>query len=225
MLQPDLRCYHHPEREATSQCDRCGDYLCAQCVKEWAGQHLCGKCFKHSIRHMSPREGWKACVMNLVGVVAFAPLLILLEAGLHLREIGPWVFAFVLVPLFGWAGIRARGARGPLRDGARELLTSIAFTSLAGVAGTVSLAGSFLLTRWGGPSGLGKELGALLMFAGMGTCLVLLVISFVRWGRAVRRGVAPTSAVVVSFLSTLVGLLVSGLFVAFYILMAFFFVM
>ncbi len=32
-MEPDLRCYHHPEREAASQCDHCGDYLCAECVK------------------------------------------------------------------------------------------------------------------------------------------------------------------------------------------------
>jgi len=46
-MHPDLRCYYHPDREATSQCDRCGDYLCAQCVKDLFGTPLCAKCLKH----------------------------------------------------------------------------------------------------------------------------------------------------------------------------------
>ena len=41
---PDLRCYYHPDREATSQCDRCGDYLCAECVQRYAGLEVCGRC-------------------------------------------------------------------------------------------------------------------------------------------------------------------------------------
>ena len=45
-IQPDLRCYHHPERTATSQCDRCGDYLCAECMKELAEQYLCPTCYR-----------------------------------------------------------------------------------------------------------------------------------------------------------------------------------
>ena len=43
-MQPDLRCYHHPEREATGQCDRCGDYLCAECQRELANKQLCDRC-------------------------------------------------------------------------------------------------------------------------------------------------------------------------------------
>ena len=45
MNEPDLRCYHHPEREATGQCDRCGDYLCPECVWAFGEQHVCGACF------------------------------------------------------------------------------------------------------------------------------------------------------------------------------------
>ena len=45
-MQPDLRCYYHPDREATSQCDRCGDYLCGECVLEWKEQMLCDTCYR-----------------------------------------------------------------------------------------------------------------------------------------------------------------------------------
>ena len=43
-IEPDLRCYYHPEVTATSQCDRCGDYLCDECLVIYLGDHLCRTC-------------------------------------------------------------------------------------------------------------------------------------------------------------------------------------
>ena len=43
--EPDLRCYYHPEREATNQCDRCGDYLCGECVQSLRREQLCPTCY------------------------------------------------------------------------------------------------------------------------------------------------------------------------------------
>ena len=57
-MEPDLRCYHHPEREATNQCDRCGDYLCEVCVSIHDDRHLCRTCWaevapsKRDARHL-----------------------------------------------------------------------------------------------------------------------------------------------------------------------------
>ena len=45
-MKPDLRCYYHPDREATSQCDRCGDYLCAECMQELEAEYLCRTCYQ-----------------------------------------------------------------------------------------------------------------------------------------------------------------------------------
>ena len=45
-LEPDLRCYHHPDRQATAQCDRCGDYLCEACFHEHKDLHVCPRCLK-----------------------------------------------------------------------------------------------------------------------------------------------------------------------------------
>ncbi len=64
-MNPDLRCYHHPERGATSQCDRCGDYLCSECVNEHDELHICARC----LEDVTPREeigksAKIACVMN-----------------------------------------------------------------------------------------------------------------------------------------------------------------
>ena len=44
--EPDLRCYHHPGRKAEGQCDRCGDYLCAECIKTRNEQPLCPGCYR-----------------------------------------------------------------------------------------------------------------------------------------------------------------------------------
>ena len=45
-LAPDLRCYYHPERAATSQCDTCGDYLCEECTAQHEGDYLCPRCHR-----------------------------------------------------------------------------------------------------------------------------------------------------------------------------------
>ncbi len=57
-MQPDLRCYYHPELEATSQCDRCGDYLCTECVVSHKKMLLCERCVKDVVK---PARGtfWK----------------------------------------------------------------------------------------------------------------------------------------------------------------------
>ena len=43
--EPELNCYYHPTTLATSQCDRCGDYLCGYCVQVFNEEHLCDRCF------------------------------------------------------------------------------------------------------------------------------------------------------------------------------------
>ena len=58
-MEPDLRCYHHPEREAVNQCDCCGDYLCSECVQEFRGEYVCSKCLKWRIAEVRKREGRK----------------------------------------------------------------------------------------------------------------------------------------------------------------------
>ena len=83
-MQPDLRCYHHPEREATSQCDRCGDYLCAECVTEFREQYLCATCLKEVRPRDTSRDNLNnAGVLNMMACVAspFAPLALLLYLG------------------------------------------------------------------------------------------------------------------------------------------------
>ena len=43
-VKPDLRCLHHPHRPATGQCDRCGDMLCGECIREYMLQSICPAC-------------------------------------------------------------------------------------------------------------------------------------------------------------------------------------
>ncbi len=65
MSEPDLRCYYHSDREATSQCDRCGDYLCAECVNEHDELHVCAKCFEDIRPRDEIGESARiACVLN-----------------------------------------------------------------------------------------------------------------------------------------------------------------
>jgi len=77
MTEAELRCYYHAEREATSQCDRCGDYLCDECVHEHDGLHVCARCFED----IRPREeigtsAKIACVINALACSIWPVLLI-----------------------------------------------------------------------------------------------------------------------------------------------------
>ena len=66
--RPDLRCYYHPEREATNQCDRCGDYLCDDCVRILIREHVCTTCYD---RHFGDRTlmDWGEAAVGVVGRV------------------------------------------------------------------------------------------------------------------------------------------------------------
>ena len=63
MSEVDLRCYHHPEREAVNQCDRCGDYLCGECWLWFRGEHVCHTCHKDLSRATLGKTGRIACVI------------------------------------------------------------------------------------------------------------------------------------------------------------------
>ena len=65
---PDLRCYYHPERAATSQCDRCGDYLCGECVLYREGEHNCRTCYRLLVLPRTPALFWPAVLVNVAGI-------------------------------------------------------------------------------------------------------------------------------------------------------------
>ena len=70
-MLPDLRCYYHPRREATSQCDLCDDMLCRLCVREHEGQHICKTC-KKRIMQGGPStyvNRWSLVVAVLYGLI------------------------------------------------------------------------------------------------------------------------------------------------------------
>jgi len=76
-MNPDLRCYHHPECEATSQCDRCGDYLCGDCVNEHDELHVCARCLKDIKPRVEIGMSAKiACIMNALACSNWLLLLI-----------------------------------------------------------------------------------------------------------------------------------------------------
>ncbi len=66
MSEVELRCYHHPEREATSQCDRCGDYLCSECVRQHDELRVCAKCRKDIIKRESGMSRAKRIVLAVL---------------------------------------------------------------------------------------------------------------------------------------------------------------
>ena len=73
-----LRCYYHPDREATGQCDRCGDYLCSECARCHEGMQVCGPCHDRLVWH-------KASLLTRIRSIAGKPrtwyILAVLSAG------------------------------------------------------------------------------------------------------------------------------------------------
>ncbi len=86
-MEPDLRCYYHPESEATSQCDRCGDYLCDDCVIIHDNPHLCRTCWaevapsQREARHLKLLSTFFYIYAVLVAVGAIS------EASIWLRQL------------------------------------------------------------------------------------------------------------------------------------------
>ena len=213
VMQPDLRCYYHPEREASSQCDRCGDYLCAECVKEWDGQWLCAGCLKEA---SSPSLRWRgklACILNLAAAVAFFPLWFIAGVSVYDRNLLAAV-SYSLAPMvvFAAAGVLSKRARLTAERGADFLLGSVWGTSLAGLAGSAIVLIGVLVAGLDSLDTTEEMKFLLPMTLPMVLGGWLLMPAMVRWFRAVRMGVKPLWAVVVSFLSTIVGIGVFGIF-------------
>jgi len=95
--RPDLRCYHHPGREATNQCDRCGDYLCDDCVRPLGAELICTACYDRHFGDSTLSEhfehivwlAWRA--LRLIAIIGAVVLLVI---------IGVAIIAF-LVGLYG----------------------------------------------------------------------------------------------------------------------------
>ena len=77
MTAPDaeLTCYYHPDQAATSQCDRCGDFLCPACVKEYRGQFLCGRCTDEVRQEPADPIAYRA-LTRIISFFAWASLLV-----------------------------------------------------------------------------------------------------------------------------------------------------
>ena len=136
--QPDLRCYYHPDREATSQCDRCGDYLCAQCVQEYDEQYLCAKCLRDVMRPKAPAAVKKACAAVFIGgIMVFLSIMQqavmrLLPRWVELEEPGLWVLC--TVPVFALALFWCHRANKVDSPAEGRLVHSIRMTSICQLA-------------------------------------------------------------------------------------------
>ena len=75
-MKPDLRCYYHPEREATSQCDVCGDYLCGKCMRSFKKEHVCGTCYEWRTRKERMRALGNDIAKALMGGAKFLVILV-----------------------------------------------------------------------------------------------------------------------------------------------------
>ena len=206
LAHPDLRCYHHPDLEATSQCDRCGDYLCGECAQQHEELALCPQCLAYLSRPVVPRRGKTACVVNLLAVAVYVPGSWLAEwvwaerGGRPVDGIALWGLAMA-VP-FTWVAARTYRTQREATGGARMLLRSVLLTAVVGQWVGVVMAAAWLPGDY-----VPSDEWWVFFF---GACFVLCLVSLLLWMVAFRVGVAPAWTAVVSFLSALIANLISG---------------
>jgi len=193
-MQPDLRCYYHPDREAAGQCDRCGDYLCAECVREHDELQVCPQCLSYLTRPELPTLAQLACLLNLVAIVMFIfiPALRVEMSGLVFEL--PIIVLAIILAVGGWSR---------KCDAAWNLQLSVLLLSCLPL-----LFVGCLLAHVVRPSGEGILVLAWLV-AG-----ALFLVSFIFWLWAVIEGVKPLWAVIVSLVTMLAWLALLG-FVAY----------
>ena len=168
-MQPDLRCYYHPDREATSQCDRCGDYLCGECAREHEGLHVCEKC-RLDLTPMNDlgRLGVAASIFAFVASLFWGWGLLELYGIAHLGidddpamvvSMGASVAAIILA----FAGARGCGK-------GRKWLNAAVATFAAGSALPLAVFGA--VSKWSGV--LGRRRGVVVWCAlALGLCVVI----------------------------------------------------
>ena len=193
-MKPDLRCYYHPEREAANQCDRCGDYLCAECVKELQEQYLCATCIKDLTRATLGKTGRIACVIVFASlfvgwaIAAISSWLVRPDQGSWTALVyGLYAISSILLPLA--ALILALIGRKAERPAARKVRTAVAVYSAVGVGGGLM---SFVLMAVSRISGLSGSLG-LMVVAVITGCLFVAggIFAGVLLLQALRRGIQP----------------------------------
>ena len=188
-MQPDLRCYYHPDREAGGQCDRCGDYLCVQCVREHEELQVCPQCLSDLTLPELPKPAQRACLLNLASIVVVILSLMTGMFELIVLELPIAVMAIVL----------ARRKWKWKADAASDMQICIMSLSCYTLFFPVGLLLSYSLARY----------YSVPLFANM-MCPVAVVVmlhTWAFWWAAVVRRVKPLWAVIVSFVA-LVGCLV-----------------
>ncbi len=188
-MQPDLRCYYHPDREAGGQCDRCGDYLCVQCVREHEELQGCPTCLSYLTRPELPKLIRYACLLNLVAIVVVIPWLMMGMFGRMMLDMlvaleVPIVFSSIVLAMAGWS---------EKRDAAGKLQVSVLLLSCLP---PIFFFGCLLDGTWGPPDG---EISVLAWLAAG----ALFLVSFIFWLWAVIEGVKPLWAVIVSLATML----------------------
>ena len=193
-MEPDLRCYHHPEREATSQCDRCGDYLCGDCVHEHDQMHVCERC----LEDIRPREeigksAKIACVLNALACSfwladlfsTMLPLSVELIVSVRHILLVISVTTSVVAALLALSGVRSKASG--------ELLFRLSVLMAAGSSAI------FIAVELMAPDGI---LGPRVMLIIRG-CLALVLTSIVLLGASVWKKARPLWALIVALFAPL----------------------
>lgn len=205
-MVPDLRCYYHPDVEATSQCDRCGDYLCGQCSAGHEGLELCLACVRDLTASDLGPEGLWACVLCLAGSgVVFSGFFFGVVAVFFARWFTPVrvaLWPLCMAVLSGAAllfvssfilSLRGQDADKPRAGGLRRAVQLFSLGATVALGPIIALACS--RQPLSGPM-LSEQLGG-------ATALAFAAIATVMWARSFRQRAKPRWALAGMFIPLL----------------------
>ena len=212
-MHPDLRCYYHPNRQATSQCDSCGDMLCPICQMEFEGQHLCSTCL-HDARRGSLGSDGSLCALSLLAIVIAGPVLGVLSIPvlvIGIIEAGTLSGAVFLC-------VRGRGCTGASGNNLRKslLLMSVAPLYLWLVCGLVFFTvlqadvsdfGAGAMEQIVSPRLIGAAMFPLMALCALLGWLMPVLLAIRKLHQATRDGVRPLWAVIVTLIIAIFELL------------------
>ena len=198
-MNPDLRCYYHPGREATGQCDRCGDYLCGECLREYCGDSLCGRCYRELTRPEVALDVGKAATVSVAGALPVTVMGVFVSV--LVDSPGPFMLTLAISTVMLFASLALCAGTWQESDvRARPLVAAVSRSSAVFLAECL-LVLLAVAVRSAGP--VGTVLGAALW-----TVQILIVAVVVpaacAWPIAVKRGVRPLLTVILS------GILIAG---------------
>lgn len=109
-----MKCYHHPETEATASCQTCSKPVCDTCAVTVGQETLCSACFHLAVQylHRSRTPEYRAINPVAAGWLAIVPTLGAIYNGTYLRALYQFLGFAVILLIADASDLEPLGALG-----------------------------------------------------------------------------------------------------------------